>query len=118
PRLVLVGRGPGREQVDVLARKRGRGRIVLAPGTFDRIELRTHYERALFTVSPGFVGLSLVQSISFGVPMLIARDESHAPEIEAAEEGVNAVLFPSDDPDALADAMVAVARDAPAWILR
>ncbi len=115
-RLILVGSGPDRGPLEALARTRGRGRIVISPSTYDRTELRKHYERALFTVSPGFVGLSLIQSLSFGVPVLIARNEPHAPEIEAAEEGVNTLTFPSDDVDALADALVAVTQDPSRWI--
>lgn len=42
------------------------------------------YANALVSVSPGYVGLSLTQSLSFGVPMLIAIDEAHVPEIDAA----------------------------------
>lgn len=77
--------------------------------------LRTLYGKAFVSSSPGYVGLSVTQSLSFGVPMVIARDEPHAPEIEAAVEGENSVFFESNDPIALANAILKVLHDATEW---
>lgn len=57
-------------------------------GRIDNVgELREIYARALFSVSPGYVGLSLTQSLGFGVPVLYAADAPHAPEIELTRFG-------------------------------
>ena len=85
-------------------------------GTID--ELRPLYRDAIASVSPGYVGLSLIQSIGFGVPMLFARDEPHSPEIEAAIEDENVRSFPSDSPKELASLLVSVARERAAWLAR
>jgi len=69
-------------------------------------------------VSPGYVGLSLIQSLGFGVPMLIARDEPHAPEVEAAVEGENSFMFESDSVSALAELLVTMADDRASWLAR
>ena len=71
-------------------------RVRFAGHVSDFETLSSYYWNALVSVSPGYAGLSLIQSHWFGVPMIIARDEPHAPEIEAAIEGENAVLVTSD----------------------
>ena len=70
------------------------------------------------SVSPGAVGLSIVQSTAFGVPMIVARDEPHGPEIEAAREGENSVLVESDSPAALAGALREMAAQRDRWSAR
>ncbi|TFD83903.1 glycosyltransferase [Cryobacterium lactosi] len=64
-------------------------------------ELQALYAGAVCSVSPGYVGLSLTQSLGFGVPMAISRDEPHAPEIELARFG-GVAFFDTDDPASLA----------------
>ena len=81
----------------------------------DGDRLRELFEPAIASVSPGAVGLSIVQSNSFGVPMIVARDEPHGPEIEAARDGENSILIPSDSSEALAEALVAAAAARDRW---
>ena len=68
--------------------------------------LRRFYHRSRFSVISGFAGLSLTQSLSFGVPVLIADDEPHAPEIAAAMPGFNCRYFEAKSAPALAGALV------------
>jgi glycosyltransferase involved in cell wall biosynthesis len=68
------------------------------------------YDDALCSVSPGYVGLSLTQSNGFGVPMLVARDEPHSPEIELERFG-GVSYFDSDKPESLAIALSELPRD-------
>lgn len=118
-RLVFVGDGPLAATLEERAIALGiADRVELAGqvGAFDR--LRDLYADALVSVSPGYVGLSLTQSLWFGVPTLIARDEPHAPEIEAADPDVNAVFFDSDAPAALGRALVAAFAERDLWLSR
>lgn len=50
-------------------------------------ELRAVYGTAFASVSPGFAGLALTQSLGFGVPQAVSRDEMHSPEIELESTG-------------------------------
>jgi glycosyltransferase involved in cell wall biosynthesis len=112
--LTFVGDGPLRVDLEAAA---GDGvRFLGHVADLDR--LREIFAPALASVSPGAVGLSLMQSNAFGVPMIIARDERHGPEIEAARDGENAVMVPSDSPAALADAMVRIADQRDGWLAR
>lgn len=97
-RLLIVGDGPERPRLEALAADLGVvGRVSWLGHQSDVAVLRAAYAQAFVSVSPGYVGLSLTQSFGFGVPALIAKDEPHSPEIEAAREGVNARFFASDD---------------------
>lgn len=62
-------------------------------------ELKKLYSSSLFSVSPGYIGLSVTQSFGFGVPILVSKNENHSPEIEAVDEGFNAVYFNTNDID-------------------
>jgi len=102
-RLIIVGDGPERPGVERRAVELGiSDRVTWLGHQADLEVLRGAYEQAFVSVSPGYVGLSLTQSFAFGVPALIAKNEPHSPEIEAAQDGVNARFFASDDPDDLA----------------
>ena len=116
--LVYVGDGPLRgtleDRVDELSisdRVRFLGHVPPA-------KLSQVFESAFATVSPGYVGLSLTQSLAYGVPMLIASDEPHSPEIEAAMDGENALFFRSDSARALAEVILRVWRERTAWRMR
>jgi hypothetical protein len=76
------------------------------------------YANAIASVSPGEAGLSLIQSLGFGVPMILARDEPHGPELEAASEGENVLTFARGSASALADLLVDVAASRELWHAR
>ena len=76
--------------------------------------LRKIYDETLISVSPGYVGLSLTQSLGFGVAMLVADGEPHAPEVELLTEATGS-FFPADDPLALAEAFRQATERAKCW---
>jgi glycosyltransferase involved in cell wall biosynthesis len=117
--LVVVGDGPERAGLESLAwASDGAGGVMFVGHLADAGELRRLYGDAIASVSPGYVGLSLIQSLGFGVPMVISRDEPHAPEIEAAIEGVTCVMFETDSVDDLGRKLVTVARERERWAQR
>ncbi len=95
--LVFVGEGSERVPLEERARKSGFGHRVRFVGHVSETErLRDLYAAALVAVSPGYVGLSAIQCMAFGVPMLISSDEPHSPEIEACLPGETAEFFETD----------------------
>ena len=65
--------------------------MFLKGGIYDKNMLEKIYKTALCSISPGYVGLSIIQSFSFGVPMIVSKNENHSPEIDAVIENQNAV---------------------------
>ena len=99
-RLIIVGEGPEKESLLSFIKKNNmRDRIQILGHISDFHVLENLYSEALFSVSPGYVGLSITQSLSFGVPVLISKDENHSPEIEAVIEGENSLFFDTDNID-------------------
>jgi len=117
--LCFVGSGPEERSLTQQVVDMGLvDRVQLRGHIMDRNVLRSLYEQSLCSVSPGYVGLSCIQSFSFGVPMVIADQEDHAPEIEACEDGVNCRFFRSDDAGDLARVLVEMHESRDEWYVR
>jgi glycosyltransferase involved in cell wall biosynthesis len=118
-KLVFVGDGPLRARLERAADERGlAGRVVFRGHVSALDELRRVYEPAIASVSPGTAGLSVIQSLGFGVPAIVTDDARHGPEIEAISEGENAVFFDGSSPASLERALVAVATERDEWRAR
>jgi glycosyltransferase involved in cell wall biosynthesis len=118
-KLLVIGDGPSRSDLERLVGQLNAADSVEFQGhVSDPARLAAEYARSIASVSPGYVGLSITQSLGFGVPMLISREEPHAPELEAAIERFNCVFFDSGDIGALAEAICLMARDRAEWIGR
>jgi glycosyltransferase involved in cell wall biosynthesis len=101
-RLKIIGQGSELEPLRRLATQLGCGQQVDFLGAVTTPDkLREAYADAICSVSPGYVGLSLTQSLGFGVPMLIADDEPHAPEVELERFG-GVARFKEGDSESLA----------------
>lgn len=112
-RLVLVGQGRERPALERRVDELGLGSRVRFVGyCVDVDPLRAIYAGAACSVSPGYVGMSLTQSLGFGVPMVVADDEPHAPEVELAT-AATVTWFRASDADDLAEKLVARCADPP-----
>jgi glycosyltransferase involved in cell wall biosynthesis len=104
--LLIVGDGPERDACvgsagDLISSSRVQflGEIV------EEQPLAELFGSALACIASGYIGLNATQSIGYGCPIVYPGDEPHAPEI-AALDGSNSVSFHSDDPEALAKAII------------
>lgn len=116
-RLIIVGDGPVRKELEELVDPI-KERVCFAGYVHSSDLLDVYYSDALVSVSPGYAGLSLTQSLWFGVPMIIAKDEPHAPEIEAARDAENCEWFESGSVDDLCRVLLEVYSKAPIWRAR
>ena len=106
-KLLIVGEGPEKLRIDQYINQHNLQLRIKTFGHLDDYDtLKKLYFSSLFSVSPGYVGLSVTQSFGFGVPMLVSKNENHSPEIEAVEKGKNAVFFKTDDTESLGKEMV------------
>jgi glycosyltransferase involved in cell wall biosynthesis len=117
--LVFVGEGPLRASLEeAAAEARIADRVRFLGEVVDYDLLAEAYSEALVSVCPGYAGLSITQSFWFGVPAIIARDDPHSPEIEAAVEGFNTVFASSDSATDFGRALLEVANARNEWIAR
>lgn len=93
-------------------------KIILKGSISDYKTLQKLYSNSIASVSPGYVGLSITQSLGFGVPMLISKTETHSPEIEAANIGFNALYFETDNITDLTNNLLLLYKDKDDWISR
>ena len=106
-RLTIIGDGPQREPLGRLAEQLGIAeRVDFIKGTYEQKQLAPYFNTSSISVSAGYVGLSAIHSLAYGIPMIIADKEPHSPEIAAIEDGVNAVFFQAGQADGLADQIV------------
>lgn len=118
-RLVFVGDGPLRATLESRVERSGLGERVVFTGHLSGLcELRTVYSTAIASVAPGEAGLSLTQSLGFGVPMILSWLSGHGPEIEAAEDGVNVISFRAGSWQSLAAAIVETVAARDSWLSR
>ncbi|MFI7583284.1 glycosyltransferase [Kocuria sp. M1N1S27] len=104
-RLRLVGGGSQQQNLAELAENLSVADKVHFEGWVDGVEaLGKYYATAVCSVSPGFAGLGLTQTLGFGVPMVVARDEPHSPEIELAGTG-GVIWVDSDSPASMAEGL-------------
>jgi glycosyltransferase involved in cell wall biosynthesis len=62
------------------------------PGTTNEDELKQYFSEAYAYISPGAVGLGLIHSFAYGVPVCTIVDENHGPEISNLVHMQNGVL--------------------------
>lgn len=87
--VVLVGSGPDEGRLLSSAAELGVDLLILPP-IYDDTTLARVYEHIDVSVIPGSVGLTAIQSLKFGVPVITNDDmDSQMPEAEAIIEGIN-----------------------------
>jgi glycosyltransferase involved in cell wall biosynthesis len=101
--LTIIGSGPDLNRLTrLVAELNLTEEVQFVPAIYEQSQLAPYFNAAWISVSPGWIGLSAIHSLAYGVPMLVARDEPHRPEVNALEENVNSIFFNSDDIEDLA----------------
>lgn len=116
-KLQIVGDGVVRKELEQVVVARGAGQRVQLLGHVHNHEiLRRLYCHSFCAVSPGYVGLGAIQAFSFGVPLVLADKEPHAPEVEACIPGENTVYFEAGSSKALAKTLEKMWLERAAWL--
>lgn len=105
-RLMVLGDGePVLSELKAQANRLGvNDAVTFMPATYEPDALRERFHQAFAYLSPGHVGLGAVHAVSYGVPVITARDVAHAPEVDHLVEGES--LFSSGlSADDMADAI-------------
>lgn len=66
-------------------------------GTTDSAKLLSCFSDAAYYVSPGAVGLGVLHSFAYGVPVLTIQDPAHGPEVSNIKNGHNGFVFPDKE---------------------
>jgi len=116
-KLIIIGAGPEFESIKHYVELNNlKNRVELLGEISNYNDLRDYYSKSIASISPGYVGLSITQSLGFGVPMLISRTEKHSPEIEASIEGFNSIFFETDNQTDLGEKLLSFFLNKEKWI--
>lgn len=115
-RLHIVGDGPLMQDCKNFANANHMAdRIVFHGFISDHSSLKAIYEKCIAAISPGYGGLSITQSLSFGKPIIVSKDEPHAPEIDQFTDGVTGSFFETNSIPSLESTLNRFYRDKSAW---
>lgn len=110
--LSIVGEGPELAGLRALADELGIDkRVEWVGAVYDQVGLAPLFNTSLCSVAPGAVGLSIIQSLAFGVPMVYAQEEPHGPEVEALVPNLNSYAFLADSESELASVLIDAAKN-------
>lgn len=117
-RLVLVGDGPTRPELERLAQALGvTDSVIFAGSIYDENRLAPWMLSATLMCYPFSAGLSLLHSFGYGLPVVTGdREGAHNPEIEAMRDGETGLFYrvartpAAEDDPASVEAMVAAWR--------
>ncbi|MDT3322092.1 glycosyltransferase family 4 protein [Shewanella sp. SP1S2-4] len=98
PKLVIVGGGELFQDLKSYVVDIGlENNIELTGPIYDGDKLKAYFERAIFAVSPQQAGLSVLTSMSYGVPFVTCKDANTGGEILNIINGFNGYLLDSTD---------------------
>ena len=116
-RLIIVGEGEEKDKIKkYIAQNKLSNSIVLLGHISNHEKLKELYFNSFFSISPGYVGLSITQSFGFGVPMLVSKDENHSPEIEALRIEENGLFFKTDSKSDFNKTLLEAFKKRDSWV--
>lgn len=112
-RVVIIGKGPTRGELERQARELGIAERVVFPGAmYDEMELAPWFLSAKVFCFPANLGLSILHAFGYGLPVVTSdRAEGHGPEFEALSSGETGLLFRDGDAADLAKALGRLLKD-------
>ena len=108
--LAVIGEGPMKAEYERIAAERGvTDRIIWLGATRDQMVMAPWFLSAKAFVYPGSVGLSILHSMSYGLPVIVHGNAEHQmPEFEVMEDGKTGLCFKENSTDDLLVQIVAI----------
>ncbi|MBI5316141.1 MAG: glycosyltransferase family 4 protein [Nitrospirae bacterium] len=105
--LIIIGDGEERFHLQELARQLGVTESIRWLGTlYDQSVIAPWFLTAKAFVYPGYIGLSNMHAMGYGLPVITHRNMSNqSPEVAALHEGMNGLLFEEGNAEHLARMM-------------
>ena len=107
PRLVIIGDGPERESLEVLAKEVHPSAEFI--GARHGAELKPYFTEADLFVLPGTGGLAVQEAMSYGLPVIVAQGDGTQDDLVRKENGWQ---IPPDDFESLLSTMIEALSDA------
>ncbi|MFH0726540.1 MAG: glycosyltransferase [Pseudomonadota bacterium] len=92
-RFIIVGNGDKTKIENYIQKNNLKDIIRIENGTYDENKIRDYFNGAIAYLSPGHIGLGILHSFAYGVPIITSRGSVHGPEFENAREFENSILY-------------------------
>lgn len=112
----FVGAGPERTGCEEFAKRHSLKGVRFVGACFERDKLRELAGNCFVAASPGYVGLSALDALSFGLPVVFSKGEPNAPEVETLDEGGNSLTFSADSATELARVLKRFYEERESWL--
>lgn len=111
--LAVIGEGPMKAEYERIAAECGVAeRIIWLGATRDQMVMAPWFLSAKAFVYPGSVGLSILHSMSYGLPVIVHGNAEHQmPEYEVMEDGKTGLCFEENSTEDLLEKIVAITSD-------
>lgn len=111
--LAVIGEGPMKAEYERIAAECGvTDRVIWLGATRDQMVMAPWFLSAKAFVYPGSVGLSILHSMSYGLPVIVHGNAEHQmPEFEVMEDGRTGFCFEENSTDDLLAKIVAFISD-------
>lgn len=94
---IIVGDGDYKKVLLEFVEKNNMGDLIsFYPGTYSDNELKSYYKNAITYLSPDHVGLGVVHSFSYGIPIMTCKNKPHAEEFNYCNDQ-NSFLYERDE---------------------
>jgi glycosyltransferase involved in cell wall biosynthesis len=95
--LFIIGEGEERDNIENWIRQRGyQNKILLKGAIYDQEILKSYYQHAIASISPGQAGLSVLSSLAYGVPFITTKDAVTGGELFNIKNNNNGFLYSGD----------------------
>lgn len=92
--ITVVGSGAYEKYLRQIARQQGIiSRVRFCGRVVDAKQLKPIFQKSLAYVSPGAVGLGVLHSFAYGVPVITQHGAMHGPEVENMEDNHNSCFY-------------------------
>jgi len=90
----IIGQGQAEYKLKKLVKKINiEDRVIFLGAIYNEITLRSYFHKALAFISPGHVGLGVIHSFAYGVPVITKNHSHHAPEFFNITNEGNGILY-------------------------
>lgn len=113
PMLVVIGEGPKEQECKALAKELMVDDHIMWFGPErDQMKLAPWFLSASMYVYPGAIGLGIIHSLAYGLPVVVHENADHQmPEFEVMENGKTGVTFKENDISDMVDKMLNLLDD-------
>lgn len=92
--LIIIGDGVERSNIDKWVEQNNLiDKITLTGAIFDQNLLKDYYQDAIVCISPGQAGLTVMNSMAYGVPFVTSKNAITGGEIFNISNGVNGIIY-------------------------